>query len=343
MIMSSLSKCLSLGALAAAVACGQTAPRIGILDFYGLHKVQDSKLRQALGVREGDPLPASKGDAEDRLDAVSGVAESHLEAVCCEDGKMILYVGIEERGAPHFDLREPPEGDAQLPPEISAAYGNFLQAFESAVRRGETGEDLTKGHSLMADPATRAIQETFPELARDNLTVLRSVLRNGQDAGERAAAAFVIAYAPHKADIVNDLQYGLKDADSSVRSNATRGLVALSVLARLDPESGLKISPTWFIEMLNSVSWTDRNKSSLALVTLTEARDPAVLAQLKERAQPALVEMAGLKTLGHALPAVVLLGRIAGWSEEQIQDAWSRGDRAAVIAAATGQRQTRGR
>jgi hypothetical protein len=57
-------------------------PVIGTLDFYGLRKVTEAKVRQALGVREGDPLPSSKGDVEERLDAIPGVVESHLEAVC---------------------------------------------------------------------------------------------------------------------------------------------------------------------------------------------------------------------------------------------------------------------
>ena len=50
---------------------------------------------------------------------------------------------------------------------------------------------------------------------------------------------------------------------------------------------------------------------------------------------PALIEMARWKTLAHALPAYILVGRVAGWSEDQMQAAWSRGDREAAIAAAT--------
>jgi hypothetical protein len=73
-----------------------------------------------------------------------------------------------------------------------------------------------------------------------------------------------------------------------------------------------------------------------ALQILTDGRDPAILAQTRNRALPALVEMSRWKTLEHALPAFVLTGRIAGMSEQQIQDAWTRGDRESVIAAAMG-------
>ena len=109
-------------------------PRIGTLDFFGLTHVQEGRIRQALKAKEGDPLPASKGDAEERIDAISGIVASHLEAVCCDGDKMILYVGVEERGAGHFDIREAPEGDVMLPAEIVSTYRDFLEAVEAATR-----------------------------------------------------------------------------------------------------------------------------------------------------------------------------------------------------------------
>jgi len=88
------------------LTCAAQVPLIGTLDLYGVRKVSESRIRQTLGVKPGDPLPPSKGDTEERLDAIPGVVESHLEAVCCDQGKVILYVGIEERGAAHFDIRD---------------------------------------------------------------------------------------------------------------------------------------------------------------------------------------------------------------------------------------------
>jgi hypothetical protein len=321
---------IALGSL----AWGQ-APTIDAIDFYGLHKVPESKVRQVLGAREGGPFPASKGETEERLDDISGVVESHLEAVCCVRGKTILYVGIEERGAPHFELREPPDGELVLPEEITTTYRRFLEASSAAARRGSTDEDLTRGHSRMADPTTRAVQDMFPALAKDHLVELRNVLRNAADEEQRATAAYVIAYAPKKKEILNDLQFALSDQDAGVRYNAAKGLVALAVLQRLDPQSDVKVEATWFIEMLNSLSWTDRNRALIILQTLTERSNPEAIDQLRERALPALIEMARWKTLEHALPAYILLGRVAGWSEDQIQRSWSRGDRDAVIVAAS--------
>ncbi len=308
--------------------------RVDVLDFYGLRKVTESQIRKALGVREGDRLPPSKGDAETKLDQIPGVVEAHLEAVCCDGSQTILYVGIEEKGAPHFDLREPPEKEITLPEEIVSTYNRFLDAAQAAARRGTTDEDLTHGHPLMADGPTRAIQEMFPALADQYVEQIREVLRDSSDEAQRAMAAYVLVYASRKSSVVNDLQYALKDADAGVRNNAARSRVALSVLAKLDPKSDVRISATWFIEMLNSLSWSDRNRALWALQTLTDSRDPLVLDQLRTRALDALVDMARWKTLSHALPAFVLLGRVAGMPEPEIQSAWTSGDRDAVIGAA---------
>jgi hypothetical protein len=318
-----------------------SAPVVGVIDFYGLNKVTVDRIRKTLAFKEGDPFPPSKANVEERLDALPGVIESHLEAVCCDGSRIVLYVGIEERGSAHFDPRETPEGEAMLPPEVVALYRRFFDAFEDAVRRGSTAEDLTHGHSLMGDPLVREVQQQFPAIADQHLSELRNVLRNSSDDEQRAMAAYIIGYASKKDQVAGDLQFALRDADPGVRSNASRAIVALAVYARLQPDSGIKLEPTWFIEMLNSLSWSDRQRALSALQLLTDSRDPQMLGQLRQRALPALAEMSRWKTLEHALPAFILTGRVAGLTEQQIQDAWTRGDRESVIAAATGNKKTR--
>lgn len=310
---------------------GFAQPRIGIIDFYGLHKIPESKVRQALGVREGDALPPSKGDTEERIDAISGIVESHLEAVCCEGGQMILYVGIEEKGAPHFELRDAPEAEIQLPEDITTTYRRFL----AASQQGQAGEDLTQGHVLSSNPAAREIQEQFTPVVKEYLGDLRHVLRDSGDEEQRAIAAYVLGYNEDKKAAVDDLQFALKDADAGVRLNAVRGLKALAVLAKLKPESGLKVEATWFIEMLNSLSFTDRQQALGVLQILTDGKNPSAIEQLRERALGSLVEMARWKSLTHALPAYLLLGRVAGLPDLQVEEAWNKGDREWVIAQAT--------
>jgi hypothetical protein len=73
-------------------------------------------------------------------------------------------------------------------------------------------------------------------------------------------------------------------------------------------------------------------------VTLTERRDPDILSQLRERALPAIVEMAGWKHLPHALPAYILAGRLAGLSEQELQEKWNQERRDEVLGRLTRRR-----
>ncbi len=86
--------------------------------------------------------------------------------------------------------------------------------------------------------------------------------------------------------------------------------------------------------MLHSLTWDDRDKAGFALLPLTVRRDPAVLAELRRDALPALVEMARWKTPGHADMFCTLLGRLAGMSEREISSDLQHGEKEKIIASA---------
>jgi len=93
------------------------------------------------------------------------------------------------------------------------------------------------------------------------------------------------------------------------------------------------VPSTWIVEMLNSVVLSDRTHAADVLVTLTD-RDAAALNQVRDRALDSVVEMARWKNLRYALPPFILVGRLAGMNEQEIQKAWSSGDRQSAIALA---------
>jgi hypothetical protein len=160
---------------------------------------------------------------------------------------------------------------------------------------------------------------------------LSEVLRTSAEAEHRAIAAAIIGYSPKKTAVVADLQYAMQDPDESVRANAMRALGALAALATRDPEAGFRVEPTWFVEMLHSIVWSDRYRASQALVSLTANRPENTLSLLRERATDSLLEMARWRTPAHAEPSFILMGRMAGLTEEQIQAAWPNG-RETVLA-----------
>jgi HEAT repeats len=313
-----VNRLFALTALAAGLASAQ-APKIGEINFYGLRKVSAEKLLSTLGIHTGDPLPPSKGDLEERLGEAPGVVDARIEAVCCQGPGAALFIGIEERGSPHFNTRGEPAGSAVLPDDVLDAY----RSFQSATARGQTVE-------------ARRLEESFTAFATDQLELLRDVLRNSSEAEHRAAAAAIAAYVPKKGDIVGDLQYALQDPDETVRANAARALKEIAIQERKGLAPDVKIAPVWLVEMLNSLALGDRLQAMGALVVLTDQPNDAALSLLRERALPALADMARWKTLEYALPAFILLGRAAGVPETDLHNQWEKGDREAVIRKALG-------
>ena len=320
------------------------ADTIGIVDLYGLGQVPADRVRSAMTFREGDAIVGgvrspSIVESEARLAALPGVRRARITLVCCDNGRSIAYVGIEEDGAPRQSFRDPPTGSVRLAPDIVQAGAEFDTAFVAAIRRGVAGEDRSQGHALAHDPATRAIQERFVGFAARDAEQLRRVLRHSSVERDRALAAQVLGYARDKAAVTDDLSYAMGDPAEEVRNNAMR---ALMVIAEIDADAGApraNIPPAPFVAMLRSPAWTDRNKASLALFALSHGRDPRLLAALRQGdAITPLVEMARWRSEGHAQAAFIILGRVAGFSDEETMVHWTRGERETVIAAAVARR-----
>jgi hypothetical protein len=312
---------------------GGQIPPIGIIDFYGLRTVREDQLRAALGVREGDAFPQPKAEVEQRLGTVPGVVRARISGVCCDAGRSIMFVGIEETGAPSIRFRPAPTGTVRLRDDLLRTSAALDVAAQAAILRGDAAEDQSRGHSLMHDSAARAIQERYIGFAARDSALLRDVLRNSADSAHRALAAEVIAYGTDKSAAVPELTAAMLDPSSAVRNNAMRALALIAIYAHGHPELRITVSPAPFIDMLSSPIWTDRNKSSMALMQLTEPRDSTLLRDLRARALPVLIEMARWRSQQHAVPSLVILGRIGGMSEDAIAAAVIRGDRQAIIAA----------
>ncbi len=320
--------------LGLACAAAAQAPRISDIDYYGLHKVTAEKIQTVTGLRKGGTLAASKGDIEDQIDKIPGVVLVRVEALCCEGTSVNLFIGIEEKGAPHPAFHSPPAGTAVLPREILDTYASFLSAVGRAAARGNTTEDFTAGYSMMDDPEARAFQPRFLAFAADHFDWLRDVLRNSADAGQRAVAAAIVGYGADKQQAAGELQYAIGDPDSAVRANAMRALAAIAVYAGKQPDRDIRIAPTWLVEMLHSIVLEDRVQAARALVLLTDSPNPGALDLIRQRGMDSLKEMARWTTLRYALPPFVLLGRVAGLADTEIHTQWENGNRDSVIQKA---------
>jgi hypothetical protein len=305
-------------------------PPIASIDIYGLRRVTAEQVQQALQLKVGDRPPEFVEAIEKRLEAIPGVAAARVSCITMT-GKTALFAGVREKGSPALQFRPAPKGTAALPDEILRDGRAFYGALVEAIEKGDAGDDESQGHSLMHFPAARAIQERFVRYAARDAAALRDVLHNSALPEHRALAAQVLAYAPDKRAVTPDLESAMLDSDPVVRNNAMRALAIIAQYAGNHPELRIEVHAHAFVELLRSLDWTDRNKASFALMALTESRAPALLEDLREHAMPELIEMARWNSAGHAYIAHRILGRIAGMTEEAINEAWARGDREAVI------------
>jgi hypothetical protein len=313
---------------------------IGIIDFYGLRNISERQVREALQIKEGDPSSVETKEAQRKLKSLPGVAEAQISLVCCDAGKAVLFVGIREKGTPSLQFRPAPQGKVRLPQDVVQAGDDFLKALSAAVIKGNVSNDNSQGHALSSDPDMRAVEERFITFAARDLKLLRDVLRNSADAQHRALAAQVIAYTANKQAVVNDLVEAMRDPAGEARNNATRALAVMAISNQQTTRRPIKIPLRPFIEILNSVEWTDRNKSSVALDALTYKRDPGILSELRQKALPSLIEMARWKS-GYAGGSFRMLGRIAGFLEDEIEAALESGDRASFIETAVKRAQAK--
>jgi hypothetical protein len=259
--------------------------RVGIIDLYGLNRVPADRVREALTVKEGDVLvsvgggrPATLGALEKRVAMVPGVARVRTEVVCCDEGRPILFVGIEETGAPTMTFRSAPVGEARLAADVVRAGEEFSQALTLAVQRGQAEEDRSEGHALNRDPAMRAIQERFLIYANRDLANVRLALRTSSDAGHRTLAAQVLGYAADKQAVVEDMVQAMADPSGEVRNSAIRALLVFAEMTPTATRQRPRIPSEPFIALLKSLVWSDRNKASGALLGLSANRDPGLLA-----------------------------------------------------------------
>lgn len=316
--------------LSSPLAAGRTAPaqaelreaRVRLIDFFGYAGLDVDRVRAAMPIREGETFPtlvalkATRPKIEEAVRRVTGRPATDVDFVSPGRGEWFVYVGLSGRNVNSLSYNRAPKGTARLPREAVDVYKQAEAAFFSAMERGATGDDHSKGYSLSPDDATlRAKQLAMHEYAARHEDVIRVVLRSSADVEQRRIAAEMMGYANQSRRQIAALVRATRDPDDSVRNNSTR---ALMVLANSDPKAAASIPAAGFVEMLNSGTWTDRNKGSGLLLALSRWRAPKLLASLRAQALDSLIEMARWHETGHASAAWMILGRVGGIEEEQL-------------------------
>lgn len=310
---------------------------VGSIDFYGYAGIDTEKLRAALPLRAGDAFSRESRDKtvlslRQAVKQALGREPSDVETLCCDErGRIMVYIGFQRADwAQHFQYNPAPQASLRLPPAAIEVYTAADEALSNALMRGVSGEDESQGYSLSVDPEARAKQLALHDYAARNAALLRRVLESAKDVEQRRIAAELVGYTGSSQEQFDALVHASRDIDAIVRNNAIR---ALGVVAGSNPTLAARIPADSFIELLNSGTWTDRNKATFVLAVLTERRDPKLLARLEAKALDSLLEMARWHSLGHAYMPRLLVGRIAGIDEQELIGMIVRGEVEPIIAA----------
>jgi|SRR6218665_91987 len=310
--------------------------RLGTIEVYGSVNVPVTDIVKSTGFKEGDSIiryQYDKAAIEKRIRSVPGIVAADVTLICCDDKqhRSILYVGVSDAVVSADAFHDKPNGNFRLDPYILATYDHYDEALRDAVRAGQATENDDQGHVLLSYPPAIPLQDSLLLYASSHLPLLKQVLRHAADASQRQAASWIIAFTTDKISVIEDLLYATNDADETVRNNATRALGVMARYADLHPSSGIVIPAAPFIRRLYSIVWTDRNKGLMVLEALTRKRDDKVLQLLKNDALSPIVQMARWKNPGHAMFSLIILGRIAGISDEAIFAAFNAEDRSVLL------------
>lgn len=305
---------------------------IGSIDFYSLNGLDPSRLRAALSVRPGDRFewPGTRDRILGELSKSAGRPVTHFSPICCDTaGRLMLYVGLGAESK-RDSFRPKPEAGRRLAPELVKLYEDFMGTLAEALKfAAGRPDDYSQGYSLSAHPPMRAIQLRIRDAAVANGEAILAALSEAADDTQRIAAAHLAGYTRQSQRQVDALMDAARDPNSTVRNNATR---ALGVLAAT-PAFARQIPAAPFIDMLNSPVWSDRNKGLMLLASLTRERNPELLAKIRAKALPSLIEMAQWQNPGHSGGPILILGRIAGMDEAGLASLSKKGHAAPVLAA----------
>jgi hypothetical protein len=298
--------------------------RIGDIEFFGYKDLDIASIRKALPVHESDEYSdRTKAQIRQSIVSATGKEPTDIAAICCDEkGNRLLFIALSGASNKGFSFNPQPKGNQRLPSDIMNVYARLDHAIEAAVRKGgqSAEEDDSNGYALIKDPAARALQLAVRQWAIRQERQLLKVLEFSAAVEHRRVASDAVGYARQSHKQLQALVHAARDPDDEVRNDATR---ALGVLVRSNAALAAEIPPDTFIEMLNSGTWSDRNKGAALLMQLTAGRDPNLLMKIRLMALDSLLEMAAWRRPSHAYFARMVLGRVGAISEDRLKQlAW---------------------
>jgi hypothetical protein len=256
---------------------------------------------------------------------VIGHAPTDIVPVCCDNqGNGIIFIGLSGKT---IRYNRQSSGRSRLPDNILNLYDRFINVLMEGVQKGLPLKIAPKGmrwqHTRLFAPYSLRCAPMRSVMKR-----YYAMLETSADDRQRIVAAQLLGYSQQSKSQIASLVRASQDSNETVRNNATR---ALLVLAGSSEKVAMDIPAEGFIELLLSGTWTDLNKASYLLDSMTKSRNVKLLGQLRSReVLDRLIEMARWRT-GYGAPARYILGRIAGIDESHLKQLVTTGKVEVII------------
>jgi hypothetical protein len=136
---------------------------------------------------------------------------------------------------------------------------------------------------------------------------LTAMLRDDREDKRRAAAAFALAYAHDRQQVIDALVPSIDDPSGLVRNNVMRVLVVIQQKA-----DAVVVPLAAVLRAMHFPTTADRNKAAYALVEIAKRSSPADRVRIAREVGDVLVAMAAMSQPNNRDPAVQILRAISG-------------------------------
>ena len=306
------------------------------IDAFGSRTVDREIVRQVLGLEVGKPIVHSAAVfrqkeqlLRDRYNLV--YARTGMTLFFAEELKGSAFVVMDMVDAQDAAVRArflaPPKGHHPDPEGLIARWREYQERLNRLQVQGKLAEDSSCkiAHCIggFGHPDLAAYEPEFIEKVPKHLDALTTVLREDADARKRAAAAYLLAYAPTALETVERVRPFIRDPNDGVRNNVLRVLTATQQAATQP------LLPTSIVaDAVLLPTSADRNKATYLLTYLLEDLPPQDLkdqrAELIQKLGETLVAMSALQLPINRDPAVLVLKQLSGEKYETAEEwrAW---------------------
>jgi tetratricopeptide (TPR) repeat protein len=305
--------------------------------YFGCDGSYVDSIKAAMPIHVGDKFAGenqkvAKNKAWNAVWQVIRCSPTDVALITCENRTWNVYIGLPGRSVSTASSNPAPKEKLDLPKEAVSLYDDMMHTLaEVLAEKGGCGEDDSKGYSLAEDPNLRAKELEFRNWALQHQSIIRDVLKTSSDSTQRLIAASALGYMDPSKEQIGALVDASMDENSGVRNNATR---ALGCIAGFSKDMAAQIPPDSFIQLLNSGTWSDRNKAGFVVRKLYQ-QDPTLANKLRKTALQALAEMSCWDE-PHAMGARFLLGKVSSLPADRLNQLCLAGDVEALVKAAKG-------